>query len=85
MSPSKVQQHLDPERVRQGATLKTFREMRGLKVSELANAVPMSSPYLSNIEAGRKPLTPPLVARFSELLGVRPIALVRPDTFDAAA
>lgn len=81
MSSSKVPQALDPERVRQGATLKTFRELRGLKVSELANAVPMSYSYLSNIEAGRKPLTPQLVARFAALLDVRQIALVRPDAF----
>lgn len=85
MSTSKVPLALDPERVRQGATLKTFRELRGLKVSELANAVPMSYSYLSNIEAGRKPLTPQLVVKFAHILDVRQIALVRPDAFPSEA
>lgn len=81
MSTRKVPLALDPERVRQGATLRTFRELRGLKVSELANAVPVSYSYLSNIEAGRKPLTPQLVAKLATILDVRQIALVRPDAF----
>ncbi len=85
MSTSKVTKALDPERVRQGATLQTFRELRGLKVGELANALDISYAYLSNIEAGRKRLTGPLLARAADVLQVRQIALVRPDEFDAAA
>lgn len=85
MSTSKVQQHLNPEWVRQGATVKAFREMRGMRVDELASALGITRPYLSNIEAGRKRLTPILVAKAADALGVRQIALVRPDETEAAA
>ena len=63
MSPSITPRELNPEWVRQGETLKTFREMRGLKVGELASRLDISYAYLSNIEAGRKRLTPQLVAK----------------------
>ena len=72
----------DPERVRIGATLRAIREARGVRVGELAKLAEVSSPYLSNIEAGRKPLTPVLTIRIAKLLNVKPIALVRPDYFD---
>lgn len=73
----------DPEAVRQGATVRAIRELRGLRVGELAALVPHSPGYQSNIEAGKAALTPKLVTRYAELLGVRPIALVRPDLFPA--
>lgn len=79
MSPTKAAVALDPERVRQGATLKELREARGVKVGELANAMGISYAYLSNIEAGRKRLTPALVQSAAAALKVRPIALVHPD------
>jgi len=79
MSTNRVPQQLDPEQVRQGATLRAFREMRGLKVGELANALGISYAYLSNIEAGRKRLTKTLVARAADVLKVPQIALVNPD------
>lgn len=84
MSPRRVQKTENPEWVRQGSTLKEFRELRGLKVGELSNALGISYAYLSNIEAGRKRLTPQLVAKASNVLGVRQISLVRPDEFTAA-
>lgn len=70
------------EDVRVGATLRALREARGIKVGELANKLGISYAYLSNIEAGRKRLTPPLTAKAAQLLNVRPIALVLPDHFD---
>ncbi len=85
MSPRKVAVTLNPEWVRVGATLKALREARGIPLGEFATKLGKSYPYVSNIEAGRKRLTPPLVARASELLGVRPAALVRPDDFKASA
>lgn len=85
MSSNIVRKVLDPERVRQGATLQAFREMRGLKVGELANALGISYAYLSNIEAGRKRLTPELLAKTCATLGIRQAALVRPDSFGEAA
>lgn len=82
MSPNKVHQDLDPERVRQGATLRAFREKAGLKVGQAANAVPCSYAYLSNIEAGRKPLTAVMRAKLAALYEVPQAAISRPDLFD---
>lgn len=81
MSPSIVPQDLNPEWVRQGQTIKQYREMRGLKVGELANDVGISYAYLSNIEAGRKRVTEQLVAKIADALRVRQISIVRSDQF----
>jgi transcriptional regulator with XRE-family HTH domain len=83
MSPNRVQQELDPEWVRAGATLKALREGRGLTVTEFAAKVPCSYGYLSNIEAGRKRLTPKLAVRFAALLAVPTAALLSPEHFAA--
>lgn len=68
-----------------GATLKAFREARGIKLGEFANKLGISYAYLSNIEAGRKRLTPSLTAKAARLLDVRPIALVNPAQFGPEA
>lgn len=73
------------ERVRVGATLRTLREQCGFRTGEFANELGISHGYLSNIEAGRKPLTPQLLAKAAKALGVRPIAIVREDYFEAVA
>lgn len=75
----------DAEQLRIGATLRALRLARGVRVGELAKQADISHAYLSNIEAGRKPLPAHLVKRISDLLGVRPIALVRPDHFGEEA
>lgn len=85
MSSSKVPLDLDPERVRIGATCRGFREKAGLKLGQAANALDISYAYLSNIEAGRKPLTEVLLARMSSLYRVEPAAIVRPDLFEKAS
>lgn len=66
---------LDPERVRIGETLRTLREARGFKPDEFATELGISRPYLANIEAGRKRLTPQLLAKSAKVLDVRPIAI----------
>lgn len=76
---------LDPERIRMGATARTLREKSGLKLGHAASSMQISSAYLSNIEAGRKPLTAILVARMAALYGCQQIAIVRPDLFTDAA
>ncbi len=81
--PMNSSQSPDPEQVRQGETLRMARELRGLKLGELATAMGISYAYLSNIEAGRKRLTPQLVAKAAQVLGVRQAALVRSDLFGA--
>lgn len=75
----------DPERVRIGATLKEIRESRGFKVGEFATELGVSYAYLSNIEAGRKRLTPQLLAKASRVLNCRPIAIIREGYFDEVA
>lgn len=69
------------ERERIGATLREMREMRGFKPDELASEIGISRPYLANIEAGRKPLTPVLLARLAKVLEVRQIAIIRAGYF----
>lgn len=69
------------EALRVGETIRAIREARGLKVAELANAVGISYAYLSNIEAGRRRLTPVLAAKVAAALDVRQAAIVRPDLY----
>ncbi len=85
MSPRLVENQVAPERERQGETLRQLREIRGLKVGELANALGISYAYLSNIEAGRKRLTPQLLAKAANVLDVRQAALVHPSQFGEPA
>lgn len=72
---------LPPEQVRVGATLRALREKTGLRADQAANALrpPKSRSYLSNIEAGRKPLPPVMLAQLAALYGVPQVAIVRPD------
>lgn len=64
---------------RVGETVRTFREIRGLKPDELANLVGISRPYLANIEAGRKRLTPVLLAKVASALHVSQHSILTPD------
>lgn len=73
------QDDLNPEWVRVGATIRQLRELRGIKPDELANRIPMSRPYLANIEAGRKRLQPIHAARIAKVLEVRQLSILRPD------
>lgn len=75
----------DPEMVRVGATVRELRELRGVKSDELANGIGISRPYLANIEAGRKRLSPELCSRVAAFLHVRQISILRPDEFPADA
>jgi transcriptional regulator with XRE-family HTH domain len=77
-----VTQTSESEQLRIGATLRALREARGIRVGELARKLRISHSYLSNIEAGRKAIPPPLVVRAADALAVRPIALVRPDYYE---
>jgi len=61
---------------RVGATLRTTRELRGLKPDQLANRLGISRSYLANIEAGRKKLTPELLAKACSVLDIPQIAIL---------
>lgn len=67
------------ERERVGVTLRTLRMTRGWKLGDLATEMGISYAYLSNIEAGRKPLPDHLLARAARLLDVDQIAIKRPE------
>jgi transcriptional regulator with XRE-family HTH domain len=69
---------------RVGQTVKTLREARGLKPDELANAIGISRPYLANIEAGRKRLTPVLSARIAAALHVSQLSIIDPGRAEAS-
>ena len=75
----------DPERVRIGETLRTLRETRGYKTGEFAAELGISYAYLSNIEAGRKRLTPQLLAKAARVLDVRQVAIVREGYYEDVA
>jgi transcriptional regulator with XRE-family HTH domain len=62
-----------------GATLRTIRELRGEKVDTLATRMGISRAYLANIEAGRKRLTPVLLARAAHELRVPQISIARAE------
>ncbi len=87
MSPRIVDKPLDPERIRVGATLRALREKSGLRLGDMANAFtpPISYSYLSNIEAGRKPLTPVLLAQSAKILDVPQAAIAKPMLIADAA
>jgi transcriptional regulator with XRE-family HTH domain len=68
---------IDPaERERVGQTLRTMREMRGMRQAELADAMGVHRTYVVAIEAGRKRLTPIMLARAAAALHVEQIALM---------
>lgn len=76
-----VDEPLNPEWIRTGSTIREFRELRGVKADELANGIGISRPYLANIEAGRKRLSPEHAARIASFLHIRQISILRPDEF----
>lgn len=79
MTPPKVITPAElAERQRVGATLRTIRQTRGWKLGDFATQLDISYAYLSNIEAGRKPLPDHLLARAARLLDVEQIAIKHP-------
>jgi transcriptional regulator with XRE-family HTH domain len=69
----------DDELVRMGATIRAIREKSGASVDELANAVGVSRPQMSNVEAGRRRISNVLLARIAEALSVPQIAIMWPQ------
>ncbi len=78
MTPKTITAAEQAERQRVGATLRTLREIRGWKLGDFATLNGISYAYLSNIEAGRKPLTNQLLAKFATALGVEQMAITHP-------
>ncbi len=78
MTPKTVSPAEEAERKRVGATLRTLRTTRGWKLGDFATQIDISYAYLSNIEAGRKPLPDHILARAAHLLDVEQIAIKHP-------
>lgn len=79
MSPKQVTTAEQAERQRVGATLRTIRSTRGWKLGDFATEIGISYAYLSNIEAGRKPLPDHLLSRAAVALSVEQIAIKTPQ------
>lgn len=56
-----------------------------MKPDQLATAVLISRPYLANIEAGRKHLSPVLLARVADALHVSQMAILAPSELEKVA
>ncbi len=85
MTPKKISEADLRERIRVGATLRTLRDTRGWKLGDFATEIGISYAYLSNIEAGRKPLTNVLLSRAAKTLNVDQIAISHPRESDTKA
>lgn len=85
MAPKNVTEAELKERRRVGATLRRIRILRGWKLGEFATQIDISYAYLSNIEAGRKPLPDHLLARAARVLEVDQIDIKHPDRGGAVA
>lgn len=83
--PKKTSPATQREWVRTGETLRTIRKIRGWDLGPFATRLDISYSYLSNIEAGRKRLTPQLLARAAELLDVPQMAITHPADAEAVA
>lgn len=59
-------------RVQTGARIAKIRKDRGIRSVDLAEAVGVSQPHISNIERGRDTVSSDLLARIAEHLGVAP-------------
>jgi transcriptional regulator with XRE-family HTH domain len=70
---------ITPENRRVGATIRALREAHGLKVVELAIALGVSQPFISNIEAGRKRAPIPLCRQAARIFGVELAAITIAD------
>lgn len=85
MAPKTITATEQRERARVGATLRTLRSTRGWKLGDFATRLDISYAYLSNIEAGRKPLPDHLLARAARLLDVEQIAIKHPVVDEVSA
>lgn len=70
------------DRVRVGATLRALREAQGVKLEKLAEAIELDRSTLSNIEAGRRRLTPEKARLAADALNVPLAAIISPALHD---
>lgn len=85
MSTAERSTSKNPEQERVGETLSTFRERYGYTQESFGTALGISRSYISLIEIGTKPLPDRLLSRAADLLGIKPLAIKRPDSERSAA
>jgi transcriptional regulator with XRE-family HTH domain len=74
----------DPEATRLGATIRALREAHGLKIAELAYAIGISRPQLSNIELGARRATPQVCRAIADKLNI-PLAAITVEGYEQIA
>lgn len=59
--------------------LKRYRNYRKMSQAELAEKLNISIPFLSDVENGRKWISPSTLVKFAETLGIEPHELFKPE------
>ncbi len=78
MAPKTIDTAERVKREREGAAVRQHRVDGGWDLGDFATELGISYSYLSNIEAGRKRLTPQLLDRICTLLDVKKMAIRHP-------
>ena len=61
------------------ANIKRYRNCRKLSQAELAEKLNISIPFLSDVENGRKWVSPATLVKFADALGIEPHELFKPS------
>ena len=62
-----------------GSNLKRYRNYRKLSKAELAETLDLSIPFLSDVECGRKWVSPITLVKFASALNIEPYELFKPE------
>ena len=62
-----------------GSNLKRYRTYRQLTQAELAEKLDISIPFLSDVENGRKWISPNTLVKFASVLNIEPYELFKPE------
>ena len=62
-----------------GSNLKRYRNYRKLSQAELAEKLDISIPFLSDVENGRKWISPMTLVKFASALDIEPYELFKPE------
>ena len=62
-----------------GSNLKRYRNYRKFSQAELAEKLNISIPFLSDVENGRKWISPMTLVKFSSALNIEPYELFKPE------
>jgi len=62
-----------------GSNLKRYRNYRKLSQAELAEKLDISIPFLSDVENGRKWISPVTLVKFASALNIEPYELFKPE------